>query len=81
LIEIGMLVQEKIFKIYQCIFAIILPWKDALHFNNINSLYPRNMCAKFGANLPSGSGEDENLKSLQTDRQWLIRKAHLSFQL
>ena len=26
-------------------------------------------CAKFGWNWPSGSGEDENIKSLQTDRQ------------
>ena len=53
------------------------------------------LCAKFGWNWPSGSGEeDENVKSLQTDgrtdrrtdrqtddgRQ-VIRKAHLSFQL
>ena len=32
-----------------------------------------------------GSGEDENVKSLQTDRQrdrrQVIRKAHVSFQL
>ena len=28
------------------------------------------LCAKFGWNWPSGSGEeDENVKSLQTDRQ------------
>ena len=53
------------------------------------------LCAKFGLNWPSGSGEeDENVKSLQTDRQTdgrtdgqtddgrqVIRKAHLSFQL
>ena len=49
------------------------------------------LCAKFGWNWPSGSGEeDENVKSLQTDRQTdgqtdagrqVIRKAHLSFQL
>ena len=48
-------------------------------------------CAKFGWNWPSGSvEEDENVKSLQTDRQTdgqtddgrqVIRKAHLSFQL
>ena len=48
------------------------------------------ICAKFGWNMPSGSGEeDENVKSLQTDGrtdrqtdvQQVIRKAHLSFQL
>ena len=42
------------------------------------------LCAKFGSNWPSGSGEEvENVKSLQTDRrtdrQQAIRKAHLSF--
>ena len=37
--------------------------------------------AKFGWNLTSGSGEeDENVKSFKTGRQ-LIRKAHLSLQL
>ena len=53
------------------------------------------LCAKFGYNWPSGSGEeDENVKSLQTDERTdrrtdretddgrqVIRKAHLSFQL
>ena len=53
------------------------------------------LCAKFGWNWPGGSEEeDENVKSLQTDRQTdrrtdgqtdagrqVIRKAHLSFQL
>ena len=27
------------------------------------------ICAKFGWNCPSGSGEDENVKSLQVDVQ------------
>jgi hypothetical protein len=46
------------------------------------------LCAKFGQNWSSGSGEEvKNVKSLQTtdrqtdDRQKAIRKAHLSFQL
>ena len=49
------------------------------------------LCAKFGWNWPSGSGEeDENAKSLQMDGwtngqtddgQQAIKKAHLSFQL
>ena len=71
---------------------IISPLKRAGPFiwTNLNPLYPRMLCAKFGWNWPSGSGEDENVKSLQTDRQtdgWtddgqqVIRKAHLSFQL
>ena len=57
-------------------------------WTNLNPLYPRMLCAKFGWNWPSGSGEeDENVKSLQMDRQTgrcrqqVIRKAHLSFQL
>ena len=36
-------------------------------FSSVN--HPRMLCAKFGRNWPSGSGEDENVKSLQTDRQ------------
>ena len=74
-------------------FVIISPWIRAVPFiwTNLNLLHPRMLCAKFGWNWPSGSGEeDENVKSLQTDgrtdrqtdagRQ-VIRKAHLSFQL
>ena len=37
-------------------------------WTNLNPLHPRRLCAKFGWNWPSGSGEeDENVKSL---RQW-----------
>ena len=62
-------------------FVIISPWKRAgpfiwtnlnpLHpWRNLNTLHPRIHCAKFGWKWPSGSGEeDENVKSLQTDRQ------------
>ena len=76
---------------------IISTWKRMGPFiwTNLNPLHPRILCAKFGWNWPSGSGEeDENVKSLQTDRQTdgrtdgqtddgrqVIRKAHLSFQL
>ena len=36
----------------------------------MNPLHPGILCAKFGWNWPSGSGEeDENVKSLQTDGQ------------
>ena len=78
-------------------FVIISAWKRAGPFiwTNLNPIYPRMLCAKFGWNWPSGSGkEDENVKSLQTDGQTdqqtegptdngrqVIRKAHLSFQL
>ena len=75
-------------------FVIISPWKRAGPFiwTNLNPLHPRMLCAKFCWNWPSSSGEeDENVKSLQTDRQTdrrqtddgrqVIRKAHLSFQL
>ena len=50
--------------------VIISPWKRAGPFiwTNLNPLYPRMLCAKFGWNWPSGSGEEyENVKSLQTD--------------
>ena len=78
-------------------FVIIAPWKRAGPFiwTNLNPLHPRMLCAKFGWNWPSSSGEEvENVNSLQTygqtdrrtdgqtdDGRQVIRKAHLSFQL
>ena len=53
-------------------FIIISPWKRVGPFiwTNLNPLYPRMLCAKFGWNWPRGSRkEDENVKSLQTDGQ------------
>ena len=36
--------------------------------NNLESPSPKDIfCAKFGKNWPRYSGEDENVKSLQTD--------------
>ena len=78
--------------IYFHYFVIISPWERAGPFIwiNLNALYPRMLCAKFGWNWPSGSGEeDENVKSLRKRRrttttdngQILIRKAHLSLWL
>ena len=54
------------------LFSNNLPWKreGPLIWTNLNPLYPRMLCAKFGWNWPSGSGgEDENVKSLQQRRQ------------
>ena len=34
-----------------------------------NAHHLRMLCPKFGWNWPSGSGEDKNMKSLQTNRQ------------
>ena len=68
--EIGPVVLEKkIFRFRQCFFhyfVIISPWKRAgpYFWTTLNPLYPRMLCAKFGWNWPSGSGEkDENVKS------------------
>ena len=61
---------------YFCYFVIITPWKRAGPFiwTNLNPLYSRMLCAKFGWNWPCGFGEvDENVKSLQTDGQTNIR--------
>ena len=56
-------------------FVIIPPWKRAGPFiwTNLNPLHPRMLCAKYGWNWPSSSGEeDENVKSLQMDRQTTV---------
>ena len=44
-------------------FILISPWKRAGPFiwTNLNPLHPGILCAKFGWNRPSGSGEDFNL--------------------
>ena len=59
-------------------------WERAWTFiwTNLDSLYPRMLCVKFGWNWPGGSGEDvKSVKRLQTDGRVAIRKAHLSLQL
>ena len=89
----GLVLEKRNFLIssmYFPYFVIISPWKRAGPFIwiKLSPLHPRMLCAKFGWNWPSSSGEEnENVKSLQTDRQTIddgrqvIRKAHLSFQL
>ena len=65
LVEIGPVVLEKkIFKFRQCICTIcviISPWKRTEPFiwTNLNPLHPRMLCAKFGWNWTSGSGEED----------------------
>ena len=50
---------------YFCNFVIISSWKRAEPFilTNLNPTYPRILCANFGWNSPSGSGEDDFLNS------------------
>ena len=73
LVQTGpVILEKKIFFISSIFryFVIIPPWK--IH---LNSLYPRMICAKFGWNWPSASGEeDENVKSLQTDGRTVRRR-------
>ena len=94
LVEIRPVVLEmKIVRSCQFIFIIsqLSPlWKKRgpLFVKNFDSLFPEILCAMFGWNWPSGTGEeDEKWKVYrQTDGQidhglQVIRKAHLSFQL
>ena len=54
-------------KILSIYFVIISPWKSMGPFlwTKLNSLHPRMLCAKFGSNWPSGSGEKDFLKFYQ----------------
>ena len=81
-----------ILSMYFHYFVIISPWKRAepCIWRNLNPLYQRMLCVKFGWNRPSGSGEEMKMWKWRTDRQTdgqtddrrqVIRKAHLSFQL
>ena len=67
LVEIDLVfLNKKTFKILH--FLLLSPIGKGL--TNLNPLYPRMLCAKFGRNSPSGSGaEVEIVKSLQTDRK------------
>ena len=48
---------------YFHLIIIFSPWKMAGHFlwTNLNPLHPRMLCAKFGWNWLSGSGEEDFL--------------------
>ena len=76
LVKIGtVLLEKKIIQIslkYLCYFLFISSLKRVWPFiwTNLNPLHQRMLCAKFGLNWPSGSGEEyENVKSLLTDGQ------------
>ena len=51
----------KILSMYFLYFVIISPWKRTGPFvsTNLNPLHPRLLCAKFGWNWLSGSGEED----------------------
>mgnify|MGYP003692482891 CR=1 FL=1 len=55
-------------------FVIISPWKREGPFiwTNLNSLHPRMLCAKFGWNCLSGSGEEDFLILSMYFRYFLI---------
>ena len=55
-------------------FVIISPCKRAVPFiwTNLNPLHPRMLCAKFGWNWPSGSGEEDFLISSMYFRFFVI---------
>jgi hypothetical protein len=79
LIDFGLLVLEKKIKkkkkipVYFYSFAIISPWRRAIPFlcTNLNSLYPKIICAMSGLNWSRGFGEEvKNVKVYrQTDRR------------
>ena len=55
-------------------FVVISPWKRAGTFvwTNLNSLYSRMLCVKFGGKLPSGPGEEDFLISSMYFRYFVI---------
>ena len=75
LVEIGPVFLEEFVIIFSLFCDYFTLGKGvALHLNKLKSLHPRMLCAKFGWNRRSGSGEeDENVKGLRTD--WLSTKA------
>ena len=93
LVEICQMVLERtIFKFCQYIFRYFVinknPWKFI--WTKLNSFHIRILCAKFGWNRPSGSGEEKKTKIWKVynnsdkndnddDGQVLFRKAHIGF--
>ena len=75
-LKVGQMVMEKKnFKFWQCIFATSLSsplgkGRGPSFEKKLNPPHQRMLCAPLGSNWPNGSGgEDENVNSLQTDRQ------------
>jgi hypothetical protein len=71
LIEIGLLVLEKIFFKFQCTFTLLLLPPIPFHLNNLEFPPLRMIYAKSGQNWSSGFGEEvENVKVYrQTDNR------------
>ena len=70
--------QENVFSLFPCYH----PWKRIWPFiwTNLNPLHPRMLCAKFGRNWPSGSGE-KDFKIFAISLLSPLRKGHgLSFE-
>ena len=85
-----MVLERTIFKFCQYIFRYFVinknPWKFI--WTKLNSFHIRILCAKFGWNRPSGSGEEKKTKIWKVynnsdkndnddDGQILFRKAHI----
>jgi hypothetical protein len=86
LIEIGLLVLKKILNFFLlfCYYLLLGKRVVPLHLNNLESHPPKEDLYQLCSKLASGSGEEvENVKVYRQtdDGQWVIRKAHLSFQL
>ena len=69
--------RRRIFKFRQCIFVIfviISPWRrvGSFFWINLNPLHPRMLCAKFGWNWLSGSGEEDFWISSMYFRYFII---------
>ena len=47
---------------------------------NLNSFHPKMLCTKFGWKCTSGSGEDKNVKNLQTDG-WITGDRRSSLEI
>ena len=70
LVEIGVMDLERtILKFLQCIFSCFVitsswKWVGSFIWTNLNPLFTRLICAKFGQRLPSGLGEDVQISSM-----------------
>ena len=77
--------EKKIFKFYQYILtpSLLSPLGKGYGWSfiwvNLNPLHPRMLCAKFGWNLPSGSGEKTHLPKDALPKELWMKLAHCFF--